>query len=242
MVFNRLSRVFRKAVPPVDFPPPLVAGVVAIVGDIHGRVDLLEKLLRRLEHAGRVVLVGDYIDRGEQSRDVLDLVMSTPQLSCIKGNHEAMCLAFLDDPERQGARWMRNGGLQTLASFGVPGSPDPAGFARMRDALALAMGDERIDWLRALPLSHRAGNLFITHAGADPARPVEDQDARTLLWGHRDFPEVGRRDGIWVAHGHVIVDAPIAQDGRVAVDTGAYATGRLTAAVIEGSDVSFVST
>lgn len=241
-MLDRLKRAFRKSAPEVEHPPLDVSGRVAIVGDVHGRVDLLDQLLEKLGQAERIVLVGDYIDRGEDSCAVLDRVMSTEGLTCLKGNHEAMCLGFIDEPERQGARWMRNGGLQTLASFGVPGSPDPADFPRMRDALARAMGDNRIDWLRALPLSDRIGNLFICHAGTDPARPVDDQDARTLLWGHRDFPDVARRDGIWVAHGHVIVDAPTGQDGRISVDTGAYATGRLTAALIEGRDLGFVST
>lgn len=241
-MFRRLAQALGRNVKAAVQSELAVPERLAVVGDIHGRADLLGRLLDRLAGQGRIVLVGDYIDRGERSREVIDMAMSSPGLTCLQGNHEAMCLGFLDDPARHGARWMRNGGLQTLASFGVPGSPNPEDFCRMRDALALAMGDDRIKWLRDRPLSHSVGNLFICHAGADPARPVAAQDRRTLLWGHRHFPDTPRSDGFWIAHGHVIVDEPVGHDGRIAVDTGAYATGRLTAALVEGSRVRFLST
>jgi serine/threonine protein phosphatase 1 len=215
---------------------------VCIIGDIHGRHDLLINLLHRVDGLGRIVLVGDYIDRGEHSAAVIDLLMDQPDNVCLKGNHEAMCLAFLDDPLRYGDRWMRNGGLQTLASFGVGGIAEGDGLARMRDGLARVMGEERINWLRGLSTHWASGNLVVTHAGADPSRRIDEQEERTLLWGHADFLTKPRSDGLWVAHGHVIVDQPSCSDGRIAVDTGAYATGRLTAAVIKEGQTTFTST
>ncbi len=224
-------------------PNPLnVPEGLCIIGDVHGRADLLAELVDRIEGLGSVLLVGDYIDRGEDSAAVLDFLMDRSDLCCLKGNHEAMCLDFLDEPARYGARWMRSGGLQTLASFGVAAAPDPDSFAAVRDALARAMGDDRIEWLRGLPMSRQVGNLVVTHAGADPARPIAEQSDRSLLWGNPNFGKRPRGDGLWVAHGHVIVEAPYARDGRIAVDTGAYATGRLTAAIVAGDTVEFIST
>lgn len=210
--------------------PPDPLRPVAILGDIHGCDRLLARLLPRLE--GQVICVGDYIDRGEESAAVLDRLIARPEVLCLRGNHEDMLLAFLDDPEGKGPRWLRYGGLQTLASFGVGGDLSTGRLGHIRDALARAMGDERIDWMRALPLWWQSGNLAVTHAGADPRRDLAQQEARDLLWGTPEFGRRPRTDGLWIAHGHVIVDAPTAEGGRIAVDTGAYATGRLTAAII----------
>jgi serine/threonine protein phosphatase 1 len=96
--------------------------------------------------------------------------------------------------------------------------------------------------MRLLPLMHETGNVTVVHAGADPAKPLDQQAHRTLTWGHPDFRTTPRRDGQWVLHGHTIVDAPSADQGRIAVDTGAYATGRLTVARVIPGEVSFEST
>ena len=221
---------------------------VAVIGDVHGRDDLLGRLLERLgrevpEHA--VVLVGDLVDRGEQSAAVLRRVMERPDLTVLKGNHEAMCLDFLADPERKGALWIRTGGLQTLASFGVGGlgiSPGPEALRTAAERLAQAMGPAMIGWLRALPTRWRSGNVAVVHAAADPARPLEEQEEAALLWGHPRFEEETRSDGLWVVHGHTILPEPLAAGGRIGVDTGAYATGRLTAALIAPGSVTFAST
>ncbi len=221
------------------------------IGDIHGRADLLERLEQIIltEAPGLpAVFVGDYVDRGENSARVIELLMSSSQsgdqpVYCLKGNHEEMCLRFLDDPARNGERWLKFGGLQTLASYGVKVSgADVSALKRARDDLALAMGDAVIDWIRARPTMWRSGNVCVTHAGADPARPLESQSDRALLWGHKDFAEKSRTDGQWIVYGHVIVDRPNAARGRIAVDTGAYATGRLTAALISADSVRFLAT
>lgn len=224
-----------------------------VIGDIHGRADLLLALGEKVAELALglpMVFVGDYIDRGDQSAEVLRLLHAAwsgnPEgVHCLMGNHEAMCLAFLDDPEKAGPRWMRHGGLQTLASFGIGDVGEVssgAAFVRARDALALAMGDPLIEWMRGIPLQWSSGNVTVVHAGADPARPLDAQDRRTLLWGHRDFISTPRDDGQWVVHGHTIVDAPLAEAGRIAIDTGAYATGTLTAALCDESGAHFVST
>lgn len=223
--------------------PPIPDEPLLIIGDIHGRADLLSKALKQ-RHC-KTVLVGDYIDRGEDSATVLRTLMQTPDLICLIGNHEEMLLAFLSDPARHGPRWLRYGGLQTLASFGVSGtmetSPAPQ-MEKARDQLVAAMGPDLIAWLRALPSFWQSGNVAVVHAGADPAVAIDAQDTQALRWGHPDFETKPREDGVWVVHGHTIVDAPVAQAGRINVDTGAYATGRLTTAVISSGDVQFETT
>ncbi|WP_372922144.1 metallophosphoesterase family protein [Roseovarius sp.] len=224
------------------------------IGDIHGRVDLLRELDGLIEaqcSGWPVVFLGDYIDRGEQSREVLELLMSvsaesTPSVTCLMGNHERMLLEFLNDPAAYGPRWLRNGGLQALASFGVAmprgDSKDPAVFENLRDRLSDAMGDRAIAWLRTLPLTWRSGNVWAVHAGADPALPMIEQTEDVLLWGHSAFRKTLRTDGQWVVHGHTIVDAAQIEGGRIALDTGAYATGRLSAAGISADGVDFMRT
>ncbi|MGI3212186.1 metallophosphoesterase [Roseovarius tibetensis] len=235
------------------WPPQPIEPFLAI-GDIHGRADLLSDIDRQIEAQcpdWPVVFLGDYIDRGNQSREVLEILMSvseddTPPVRCLMGNHERMLLDALDDPERAVPRWLRNGGLQLLASFGVSpprgNSTDPAPLYDMRDALMTAMGDEMIAWLRARPLMWQNGNVWALHAGADPHNPLSEQAANVLLWGHPEFLHSPRQDGQWIVHGHTIVDNPHAADGRIAVDTGAYATGRLSAALITEEGVRFFQT
>ncbi|MBY4893387.1 metallophosphoesterase [Rhodobacteraceae bacterium N5(2021)] len=234
--------------------------VVYVVGDIHGSIDKLETLLSRIDadtaaHAGidsRVVFVGDYIDRGESSADVLrfmaDITAAYPdRLIGLIGNHERMLLDFLADPTGSAKRWIRHGGLQTLASFGVGAglTTDSRGAGELLDAagdLMDAMGQDLVDWIRELPLSWTSGNLWVVHAGADPAVSMPRQSPKTLMWGVGSFLKEERQDGQWVAFGHHVFEAPYAEAGRIAVDTGAVYGGEMTAARIDPSgDVRFIS-
>ena len=255
-----MRRIMGSGTPPKPLdadptPAPLepVQPFVAI-GDIHGRADLLLEVDRLIEArcpGWPVVFLGDYVDRGDESRDVLELLISVlpghvPPVTCLMGNHERMMLDFLDNPAENAQRWLRNGGLQALASFGVAppsgGTSSADALAELRDRLAEEMGAAMIDWLRARPLSWRSGNVWAVHAGADPALPMTEQPDDVLLWGHPAFPRTPRSDGQWVIHGHSIVETPEAQSGRIAVDTGAYATGRLSAAAIICDGVDFIQT
>jgi len=232
---------------PLDPERPLY-----VVGDVHGRADLLERIIARIaEHAADaphdLVFVGDYIDRGEDSRAVLERLQAleaAAHVTCLSGNHEQMLLDFLDDPATNGRRWLRSGGLQTLASFGVGGvteTASPAQLAAAGDEFLGALGP-LAGWLRARPLMFESGNILVVHAAADPNTPASEQVDKTLLWGHPKFAHVPRQDGLWVVHGHTIVEAAGAEDGRISVDTGAYATGRLTAAVIAPGHLDFLAT
>jgi len=224
---------------PVFDGPPRPEEPVCLVGDLHGCAGLLGRLLAwRRQHfpEHRLIVLGDMIDRGEESARVIELLgeESAAGAVCLKGNHEEMFLAFLDDPVQAGRRWLRHGGLSTLASFGWRGIPsDSASRIRARDAVRDALAPGMVDWLRDLPLVWQSGNLVAVHAGLDPGLPVEAQEASTLTWGHDAFERQPRSDGLYVAYGHTVVRRPHLQDGRLALDTGAYATGALSYALID---------
>lgn len=263
---NRLRSV--KPYPPLQLP----TAPLCIIGDIHGRSDLLDTLVRQLcatqaVDRMRVILVGDLIDRGPDSAGVLARVRDwverpSPfaETLCLMGNHERMMLDFLEAPMLHGPRWLAHGGDATLQSFGItpyrrlgevgarpspnkPTSrPAEARLNSLRDELRQAMPNGLQDWLQACPNLWQEGSLVVTHAGADPASPLGRQSAQTLLWGHPDFRSRQREDGLWIAHGHLITSHPVAQAGRIAVDTGAWRTGRLTAALLDQDGLRFITT
>ncbi|WP_323770762.1 metallophosphoesterase [Antarctobacter sp.] len=222
------------------------------VGDLHGCDRLLDQLLQKLDSLRHpealLVMVGDYVDRGEESRRVLRRLFVLSQaagdlMHCLMGNHEKMLLNVLDDPVSHGPRWLRHGGLQTLASYRVQpvlGDGKETAWIDMRDKLAEAVGDEVITWLRGLPLFWQSGNVVVVHAGADPDLPIGEQEEGNLLWGHPKFRHKPRADGLWVVHGHTITEQPQVAHGRIPTDTGAYATGILTAALVEPDNVSYI--
>jgi serine/threonine protein phosphatase 1 len=232
-----------------DLPRP--ASTTYVVGDLHGRSDLLELMLELIDaHIGgtgsadpKLVFVGDYIDHGPDSAGVVarmqELTRDFPDnVTCLMGNHERMMMDFLADPTLRGPRWLREGGAATLESFRV--SPDDLYQTAPSEAwidaaarLSRALGEDARDWFENCPLSWSSGNLWVVHAGADPARPMEGQTARVLLWGHPEFDSAPRGDDAWVAHGHVERDTPSIEDGRIAIDTAAWSTGKLTAIAVK---------
>lgn len=250
-----LIRKLRRRARSDAFTAPIETGgrVVYAVGDIHGRHDLLERLLGTIiadagtcAEAPRIVFLGDYIDRGDGARQTIDLLRRLAGQGGVEpvflmGNHEQMLLRFLGEPSA-GDRWLRYGGLQTLMSYGVGDVTilrDAEDALRVREELIEAMG-AHLGFIESLRVCHQAGNVFFSHAGADPAVPTDDQEIDTLLWGCGRFHESDRADGIWVVHGHFVVDRPRVDRGRIAVDTGAYFSGRLTAARIADGEVTFL--
>ena len=221
------------------------------VGDVHGCFDQMQRILEKiavLDPNAPVVFVGDYVDRGEQSAAVLQALFARrdePNLICLRGNHEVMMLQFLTAPEGNGKRWLRYGGLQTLASFGVgrgcTAESSGAVLCGAAEDLRAAIGPDMLEWLNNLPSFWQSGNIAVVHAAADPHLPMSLQVEKTLNWGHPDFKKVLRQDGVWILHGHTIVDSAYAKDGRIAIDTGAYATGQMTAAHVTSGRVKFIS-
>lgn len=228
-------------------PPPLPdpADRLYVIGDIHGRIDLLETMFRRIAadfafrvadgRKPKVVVLGDLVDRGDQSREVVERLKSAVgpgplgELVVLKGNHEAALLDFVANPE-QGSDWLRFGGMQTLASYGVPippGTPGARALHGMADKLRAALGDH-LAFLQGLPLAYSSGDVLCVHAGIDPDNPASREEP-VVLWGRARFPETGPVPGLRVVHGHYDAVDPVITDGRICVDTGAYYSGRLTA-------------
>ncbi len=229
---------------------------VYAVGDIHGRADLLGRLhdLIRADaapfHDRRLAMVylGDYIDRGPSSREVLDILVtsSLPGFETIhlKGNHEDLALRFLDDA-RTGLEWTLVGGDATLMSYGAAdgrrlrGSVD---FATIQEKFHGRLPPAHLEFLRNLGSFHVEGDYLFVHAGVRPGRPMEDQDEMDLIWIRGDFLQSTEDHGRMVVHGHSITHEPEIRPNRIGIDTGAYATGRLTCLVLDGDKRSFLST
>ncbi|MDJ0993286.1 MAG: metallophosphoesterase [Dinoroseobacter sp.] len=224
------------------------------IGDIHGRLDLLDTMVSLIEadRAGQpadLVFLGDYIDRGLGSAQVLrrlqTLELPSASIHCLMGNHERMFLDFLDDPVKAGPRWLHNGGLETLESFLGPrqiATSDESFETICRDKLLDTVDSSLLEWVRALALQWRSGDLGCVHAITDPRAAWDAQKDATLLWG-RPKPKMPKRaDGMWIAHGHTVVEAANVQNRRIALDTGAYLTGVLSAARFENGSISLLTT
>lgn len=214
------------------------------IGDVHGRFDLLDALIETIRRdAGtrstarrlRIVFLGDFIDRGDHSRQVIDRLILLrshlgAQVEFLSGNHEAALLSFLHDPLK-GWSWLGFGGRQTLASYGVaPPStkPDLAGMLALRDKLQGAMGGH-VAFLQSLAKIAISGRVVFVHAGLDPAYPLEEQPDGALLWGQNENGRGSDLPGWRIVHGHYAAHDPVSSKRRICVDTGAYFTGRLTA-------------
>jgi serine/threonine protein phosphatase 1 len=209
------------------------------IGDIHGRLDLLERAIDAIQRdvaqrgaAALTVTVGDYIDRGPQSCGVLERLVSNPfptSYVALKGNHEEMLEAFLADPAA-GPHWARNGGLETLESYGisVSGLRRGASFVGAAKQLRAALPAAHVDFLRSLKLSFSWGKYFFCHAGVRPGVPLDRQSEDDLLW-IRDLFLASEMDfGQIVVHGHTPALTPEVRANRIGIDTGAYSSGRLT--------------
>jgi serine/threonine protein phosphatase 1 len=244
----------------INYPSPEAADatVVYAVADIHGRLDLLlamESLIASdiadtQPSRAVVCYLGDYIDRGLQSAQVIDHLTRTrtgtdgaPARVFLKGNHEDRMLAFLSDPEANGPGWLDYGGREALASYGLGLSmideADAAGWLRLRDALNQALPPAHLQFLQALRLAFVWRDYIFVHAGLNPARPLDAQDAHDLMWIREPFLKSAHVWSHRVVHGHVVVSEPQFHANRIAIDTGASRTGRLTALVVsEDSEAS----
>jgi serine/threonine protein phosphatase 1 len=227
--------------------PVLPPGLrVYAVGDIHGRLDLLNRLLALSEADNRgrapmrtmVILLGDLIDRGPDSAAVIRRAMEPlgwAQLRALRGNHEAALLDALDGDRRMLAIWLRNGGAPALRSWGL----DPATLLAtdssedILDAVRAAIPAAERAWLAACPLFIQLGNYFFTHAGIRPGVKLDAQTADDMLWIREEFLDSDRDHGAMVVHGHSVAEEIEQRPNRIGLDTGAYYSGRLTALGLE---------
>ncbi len=233
---------------------------VYAVGDIHGRADLLVTLHDHLlddavaAAAGRKVLVylGDYVDRGPRSFDVVEMLIEAPlegfEIVHLKGNHEDFLLRFLEadleaDPEAD--LWFINGGDTTLQSYSVPLLTVPFGLAELesvRRAFLAALPPSHMTFFQGLKMFHVEGDYLFVHAGIKPGVPLDEQDEEDLLWIREGFLDSDADFGHMVVHGHTPEVETDVRPNRIGIDTGAVFTDRLTCLVVEGESMRFLHT
>jgi serine/threonine protein phosphatase 1 len=214
-------------------PSPLIYAV----GDIHGSYYKLARLLKHCNgHCGprkaRFVFVGDYIDRGQHSREVVELLIELQKakpgrICCLRGNHEDMLISVLQDGDK--ALWLYNGGDMTLRSYGVTSAD--------------AIPGEHLAWFDSLPLSESDDKRFFVHAGIRPGIPLDQQQEDDMLWIREPFLSDPRDHGLYIVHGHTPLGTgePEYLPNRLNLDTGAVFGGPLTAAVFDDSAVGPVT-
>ncbi len=229
---------------------------VYAIGDIHGRADLLAELHGRIRAdaaahpAARraIVYLGDYVDRGPDSRGVVETILEAPlegfDAVRLRGNHEDLMLEFLDDVAGA-VNWFFNGGLATLASYDVEprtgaGASRPA--HELQQEFRRALPARHLEFFRELAVSHREGDYLFVHAGIRPGVALDGQDPHDLIWIRDAFLASRADHGFVVVHGHSIRPEPEDTGNRIGIDTGAYATGVLTCLVLQGGERRYLQT
>ncbi|MEK9281669.1 MULTISPECIES: metallophosphoesterase family protein [unclassified Bradyrhizobium] len=230
--------------------PRLPDGVrIYAISDVHGCAHLLEQMFVVIDadmsnsrpYRAIEVFLGDYIDRGPDSRRTLDLLIGRSRRRntvFLKGNHEAYFTSVLDDPSRV-ADWFGFGGLQTMMSYGVSASPNLTKYEQsdLVRELTSAMPPQHIAFLRQLRPTFTCGDFFFVHAGVRPGVPLSEQREQDLLWIRDEFLRSKKRFGKYIVHGHTPVRQAELLENRANIDTGAYATGNLTLLSIQGSSM-----
>ena len=224
------------------------------IGDIHGRLDLLQEAHQKIVNDAAdfngiktVVYLGDYIDRGMHSRQVIDCLLENnfPDFDKVflLGNHEQILLQFLwGKDDAIGHEWFRFGGLSTLVSYdvkvrGIPTTKDVAG---LRTQLLEKLPVTHSRFFERLVLNYEIGGYFFVHAGIKPKIKLHLQRVEDMLWIREEFLNSDVFHGKVIVHGHTVTDQPEIRHNRIGMDTGAYLSGRLTCAVFEDSRCQFL--
>jgi len=226
-----------------------------VVGDIHGRLDLLDQLLvkvdedlkRRPVRKTLLVFVGDLIDRGPQSAQVIERLRTYRRAGVrtifLLGNHEEVLLRILRGDRALISSWLRFGGIQCLESYGV--NAKELARKRGQEALAIvqrAIPHEHVKFLESFMDTCRFGDYLFVHAGIRPGVELEQQSQTDLRWIREPFLFDDTDHGFTVVHGHTIAPAIEERGNRIGIDTGAYRTGVLTALIIDGAERRFIDT
>lgn len=247
------SKIARK--PQQSRLPSGPAGARAFaIGDVHGRLDLLRRLLEEIDAECRarpvaqdyIIFLGDLIDRGPDSAGVIDLLIRArpflPRTIFLMGNHEEMMLRTLSTETERLSDWLAYGGYECAQSYGVEVGklalvPPDVAASIVRDAIPQA----HFDFIDEFVDSFQFGDFLFVHAGIKPGVPIAEQSAYDLRWIRGDFLDSAVDHKVMVVHGHTISDGPIERPNRIGIDTGAYRTGTLTAICIEGTERRFLS-
>jgi len=238
-------------------PPKPAVGMgkrLFAIGDIHGRHDLLDALLKRISRhiaAGPLadnilVFLGDYVDRGPASRAVIERLCGLEGKTgwrCVflRGNHDQAVCEFLQNPSYYSA-WRGYGAAETLLSYGVmpPRFENASDFARAWDDFSRQFPPHHLAFFDGLKYFHVEDDYLFVHAGVRPGVALADQAPEDLMWIRENFLSHRGRFEKMVVHGHTPAPAPVTLPNRICVDTGAHATGRLTAVVLEGENQTFL--
>ena len=237
-------------------PPSTEGRRVYAVGDIHGRHDLLEALVREIARdvaatppsaQPLLIFLGDYVDRGPGSAQAVDTILRLQgergfEIRTLKGNHEEALLRFLDEPSF-GSTWAEHGGSATLASYGVqpPATrTDPVAWAAAAESFAAVLPAAHLTFYRSLELMTEVGDYAFVHAGVRPGVALAHQEERDLLWIRGEFLQATGSFGKVIVHGHTPMEEPQVTRHRLGLDTGAYATGVLTAVRLDGETQRFI--
>jgi len=236
--------------------PSVPAGLrIYAIGDVHGRLDLLDRLLETIHgDASRArdqtairVFLGDYIDRGPDSAGVIarltELQERDPHAIFLRGNHEQMLLDFLNDPNCYQA-WCKLGGEQTLLSYDVmpPLFEEESVSQDVHGAFSLALPKQHLKFIASTKYIHVEGDYLFVHAGIRPQTHLSEQDPQDLMWIREEFLSSSNKFEKIVVHGHSGQKTPAVRPNRIGIDTLAYKTGNLTALVLEGTKRRFITT
>jgi len=227
---------------------------VYCIGDIHGRADLLEQLHGQIladaqGFSGKktIVYLGDYIDRGEQSKEVIEMLLDGPltgfEAVHLMGNHEQLLMSFIDNPHAAAA-WLSFGGKEALNSYGIllAHIPTWGEVPELAAELDRRLPDSHRAFIQNGADSWRCGSYYFVHAGIDPDVPLDKQVLENQLWIREEFLESDKDHGVIVVHGHSIYPEPQLLSNRIGIDTGAFNTGVLTSLVLEDAQQRILQT
>ncbi|MGQ0589040.1 MAG: metallophosphoesterase [Sphingosinicella sp.] len=224
------------------------------VGDIHGRLDLLDALLARIEGdtCGRkaaetlIVFLGDLVDRGPDSRGVVERLRDyseTKPSRFLMGNHEEVFLRAIGGDLRALRFLLRIGGRATIMSYGIDEAQyRELGFEELAALLRQKVPESHVAFLSEFEEMIEIGDYLFVHAGIRPGVDLAAQAGSDLRWIRDDFLRHRESFGKLVVHGHSITEDIDVRTNRIGIDTGAYESGRLTAIGLEGAERWFLST
>lgn len=260
-IWQRLRRFYVRPQLALPAPEPRIFDVgaeslVYAIGDIHGRLDLFDKLLGKItadasrrQGAGamHLILLGDLVDRGPDSAGVIkraiQLSRLVPNFVCLMGNHEEVFVDALSGHEAALRLFVRIGGREALMSYGIAEEViDGEDQGALYTAMLTQIPEQHRDFLRDMSHVATVGDYVFVHAGIRPGVPMIEQRQEDLHWIRREFLEHEADHGFMVVHGHTIEDEPVMGTNRIGIDTGAYRTGRLTALGLQGTERWVLST